>query len=599
MKIKRLLALVLSMSLTFTAAVNSADAEEISEKTDISVSDAAEIHSGGLLIKDIVPGYKDEMRRGFGYRIDEGAGNGKIVNNAEFFIDDSGNPFYYTGLQEFDDIVMDGEIPVDKINEGLNDAVLSKTDTGYRLTYNTFAARYEAIDAIREYAKIIKITMVRSWNKTRWDVHELVALPDYGTDKKTIYNLISEIFEIESVEESDEYKKADKYIIKGFSSETKFTDEQMSAIDELRKKVRVLSINPVVSESETLILYAMDSYNLDLSLGVNGSVFLECSEIIEERFEDGSVSQRFASEFGKIVRTDSLPEKMERGVYYSVEGENPYLAFLGYGDKIIKYTDFVYKEPRYYIDYNNRTINYCETGEVISKCYGYDVICSESKSLSCIDWTYWGDGEYMVPAIPRNFSVSDHYTRVEEDYYSGNDENSEAVTGDINSDGKVDITDLTELSLALIGDREFTAGQQKAADIDGNGAVRLPDLARLRQYLSRIIDSLESQYTVIWKDSSPERALAVVYSDDKNISYSLYEAFKNEEYKDCRFAVTPLFDSKVINEETVKKLEADNIKYEIDEETNRLILFLTIPEFDELSVEDVVIYELAVNTKAE
>lgn len=361
----------------------------------------------------------------------------------------------------------------------------------------------------------------------------------------------------------------------------------------------MLSINPVVSESETLILYAMDSYNLDLSLGVNGSVFLECSEIIEERFKDGSVSQRFASEFGKIVRTDSLPEKMERGVYYSVEGENPYLAFLGYGDKIIKYTDFVYKEPRYYIDYNNRTINFCETGEVISKCYGYNVICSESKSMSSIDWTYLGDGEYMVPAIPRNFSVSDHYTRVEEDYYSGNDENSEAVTGDINSDGKVDITDLTELSLALIGDREFTAGQQKAADIDGNGAVRLPDLARLRQYLSRIIDSLESQYTVIWKDSSPERALAVVYSDDKNISYSLYEAFKNEEYKDCRFAVTPLFDSKVINEETVKKLEADNIKYEIDEETNRLILFLTIPEFDELSVEDVVIYELAVNTKAE
>jgi len=49
---------------------------------------------------------------------------------------------------------------------------------------------------------------------------------------------------------------------------------------------------------------------------------------------------------------------------------------------------------------------------------------------------------------------------------------------------------LTELSLALIGDNQLTADQQKYSDIDGDGAVTLADLARLQQYLSKKIDKL-------------------------------------------------------------------------------------------------------------
>ena len=62
--------------------------------------------------------------------------------------------------------------------------------------------------------------------------------------------------------------------------------------------------------------------------------------------------------------------------------------------------------------------------------------------------------------------------------------------GDIDSDDIIDVSDLTELSLALIGDKELTAEQKNAADIDGDGAVTLADLARLQQYLSKKIDSL-------------------------------------------------------------------------------------------------------------
>ena len=65
----------------------------------------------------------------------------------------------------------------------------------------------------------------------------------------------------------------------------------------------------------------------------------------------------------------------------------------------------------------------------------------------------------------------------------------ESETGDINSDLKIDVTDLSELSLALIGDRKLSEAQQKAADVDKDGKVTLSDLARMRQYLSKVITS--------------------------------------------------------------------------------------------------------------
>ena len=66
----------------------------------------------------------------------------------------------------------------------------------------------------------------------------------------------------------------------------------------------------------------------------------------------------------------------------------------------------------------------------------------------------------------------------------------ENLAGDINSDGKADLTDLTELSLYLIGDKNLTERQLLAADVDGDGEVKLTDLAKFRQYLSKKTESL-------------------------------------------------------------------------------------------------------------
>ena len=65
-----------------------------------------------------------------------------------------------------------------------------------------------------------------------------------------------------------------------------------------------------------------------------------------------------------------------------------------------------------------------------------------------------------------------------------------AKKGDINNDGIVDVSDLTELSLVLVDDIGLNAIQYGAADVDRDGAVKLTDLATLKQYLSKQIESL-------------------------------------------------------------------------------------------------------------
>ena len=58
--------------------------------------------------------------------------------------------------------------------------------------------------------------------------------------------------------------------------------------------------------------------------------------------------------------------------------------------------------------------------------------------------------------------------------------------GDINRDGKVDLCDLTELNLHLIGDSIITDKTVlDDADVEYDGDVNLSDLARLRQFLTR------------------------------------------------------------------------------------------------------------------
>jgi hypothetical protein len=63
------------------------------------------------------------------------------------------------------------------------------------------------------------------------------------------------------------------------------------------------------------------------------------------------------------------------------------------------------------------------------------------------------------------------------------------VLGDVDMSGVVDLTDLSMVSMHLIGDTELTGAAYDAADVDKNGKLNLSDLARIRQYISKRITS--------------------------------------------------------------------------------------------------------------
>ena len=90
---------------------------------------------------------------------------------------------------------------------------------------------------------------------------------------------------------------------------------------------------------------------------------------------------------------------------------------------------------------------------------------------------------------PKEPSENENKDAETKDETSDNNKES-GITGDVSGDGKVDVTDLTMISLALLGDTNLTEAQSQVADINHNGKVDLSDLATMRQFLSKKIDTL-------------------------------------------------------------------------------------------------------------
>lgn len=67
--------------------------------------------------------------------------------------------------------------------------------------------------------------------------------------------------------------------------------------------------------------------------------------------------------------------------------------------------------------------------------------------------------------------------------YSAAAEEADIIYGDINGNGVVDLTDLSYLSLYLLGDCALTHQQTLCADVDGSGEVNIADLPHLKQYI--------------------------------------------------------------------------------------------------------------------
>ena len=58
-----------------------------------------------------------------------------------------------------------------------------------------------------------------------------------------------------------------------------------------------------------------------------------------------------------------------------------------------------------------------------------------------------------------------------------------AVKGDLNADGKINISDLLKIRNRILGSDEFSAVQAYSGDIDGNGSINISDLLKIRNHI--------------------------------------------------------------------------------------------------------------------
>jgi len=70
------------------------------------------------------------------------------------------------------------------------------------------------------------------------------------------------------------------------------------------------------------------------------------------------------------------------------------------------------------------------------------------------------------------------------------DKPADKKLGDVNGDGKIDITDVSVLSIHLIGDKKIDEEALRRSDVDADNEVGMTDLATLKQFVSKVIDKL-------------------------------------------------------------------------------------------------------------
>ncbi|MBR6982202.1 MAG: hypothetical protein IKH75_01495, partial [Ruminococcus sp.] len=109
-------------------------------------------------------------------------------------------------------------------------------------------------------------------------------------------------------------------------------------------------------------------------------------------------------------------------------------------------------------------------------------------------------GQYQLPSnkvynweytlIPSVSEPADDPEPTAEPTSSPDPGTEEYMLGDVNNDGKVDITDLSTMAINLVDRKKFSnAAATKAADVNKDGAFDLTDLATCRQFISKVITS--------------------------------------------------------------------------------------------------------------
>jgi len=217
----------------------------------------------------------------------------------------------------------------------------------------------------------------------------------------------------------------------------------------------------------------------------------EYNEIIKRINTPGVlyVSVIFYDEDGNKVHSDGAKTKEEaEKIVADYDGEYATYEFCEYISGItpetpkpadtlsdVDYTDYVLE---YYDENGNKTLEI--TDGVISS--GTNDFILKSLMATPLD-SYENAVGYRI-AFCNDY---DAYHKLHFTDYDNTVQSPEYMLGDIDDNKVVDLTDLTYLSLYLLGDYEFDERQCASADIQGDGTVNIADLPAFKQAVTKRI----------------------------------------------------------------------------------------------------------------
>ncbi|MBR3025829.1 MAG: dockerin type I repeat-containing protein [Oscillospiraceae bacterium] len=394
------------------------------------------------------------------------------------------------------------ELPVDEINGKLEKAKIESKDGSYVLTAETIIAAQNAYEILKSYSEVKSMNNIWHYSTSGWKTDSMLISLWYDNRKSGIYDqeeitaLCSEIAPVADYNfyydnGFDFYPTVSIKFTEPLTSDITFSEEQINALETLLYKTAGTSFVNIEADNNSTIkrTYKVPVYNSGISFSLWNLPLIDFDEVVEVRPVTGEKYIRFAGDTRKIVTVEKAPEgdDFSNNLYYYVEGEKPYVTYIANG--AIKTAEISDITPKFYFDNSAGTMNLIETGEVICKLDNFSLNAGKS---GIAENSFAWHGKRGLELYGR-YSGNDFYEyRSPESAPVEQSDNStpKVKAGDLTGDNSIDITDLSTLSLALIGDMELTDDQKAAADVDGDGELTMADLAKLRQFLSRKIDSL-------------------------------------------------------------------------------------------------------------
>jgi len=352
---------------------------------------------------------------------------------------------------------------IDELNKKLENAWIEPAGGCYLIRSESITAMFDAVETLTSSCSNIQEMIAWwSWTTADWKIDKITCYL-YNTKKtgklQTPEEVIAICEEIAPVADTsisfvngDENENCITVTFDEIlSSEKGLSEKQILAIEKLMGGCNGITISPeMISDTENRVReYFVPVYNSGIFFTLKGLPQIWDDELVEVRTTDGEKYYTFGDFRQKYSSLSDVPG----------------------ADGVV---------PKYYVDNSTVTLRTLDTDEEVCSLKNF-VVKHRNNPASHYDssGSYAGNDEYtiMTPAV----ALEEPENPVAE---------AKIMTGDLNSDNKVDITDLSYLSLYLIGDMELNDTQKKAADVDGDAEVKLADLAKMRQFLSRKVSSL-------------------------------------------------------------------------------------------------------------